>query len=1768
MANPIEKNIDNINALGNKLYELSDALDYIKENSFDLSDIHLEKIDQYITAINNAIKVTEDFAIKGVSIGEVNEEFKQLNNEVVKSGSIVNNVINQINNLINEVDGGELVEQLNIVSVLEKEVDKINKKANQPKSEEGLSKEFREQQLGLYQINQALDLWIGNLEHLDSVATASFSELREELSSAMEGFKLTGNIDNYKNTMKQLSAVLVEVKKSLRELDSELADQLEGPNRKLTEEERQARATEKVEKERVKAAKEAAKEQARIEKEKRHTELEARYEGFKQSGGFKGILSGSEFSLPTTQLNTLKEEFKELTKASGDIYSKYGKIGAIGPEAFLKVNDAIVKAIETMQSLDSEGSNSEEVFNKLRENLNETRRAFSELKLEEIGLDFKDSKIEADAKNAVRKAAEAAEQEAKKTSLAPSIIQSSYDNNITASVKNLSKGGVSLDQLEQQALGGEIQVPIKLGNLDQKSVEKVTYEASTAAIEIGKEFEKQEIKPKINITDTINSVKKAFSSLGQIFNGVYKIFDSIVNAINKMVSIAKSGFKAIKNAIDSVVSSAKSLIELFGNFGNRIRSLADSIHPLSSISTIFENIKNSITGLVQRLDKLTSSFLSIFSSKIIDSANDLYISVQSLVNIVGKESARDVVKFAENLETAFGISPTNLLRNVNRLTGVLFGVGIAADDVGRSTKNLSFLAEYFVGQGLVKDSETAINAFTSAMRGAGKSISQLGILMNDSSLDNYLKKLKQSGGIYSNIATDFSKLTDEQKAYVRYSYIISQSNKLYNFDTFGEQLDNAAGRMYKMKNAALSLSDTLRTGLYQILSQLAPAIAIVINLLNALIREIFSLFNIKFDLGDIVDQSSGLESVSGAADDAAKSFNDMEDAANKAKGTVLGFDKVTSLYSNDSGTENIGAGFDYSGLINQDVFDFEGINKEADDIFDILKKKTEDFETWASKKTGRIDFNLGFNWDLIKVNLKDIHDNIKNTIDLWGSFFINIGLKILDDINIGSIVTEFTSFIVAATDLARIIADVLTPALDSFYESGIKPIVEWIGNKLVDGLQFGEAELSKWSNWFIDNKDTINSFFESLGVIVGTVWGVFEPYFNAGWDTLKTKIEGIGTALRTAFDSLMGNTIKEEDTIVGNIETWPEKIEATVEKIKRAFDVLKGDEKLSSEDLINAEEGDKYSQLLVVLQTINEVVTPMVDIVAELGKAFGEFTVNEALPWILEQLQQLGPWLDEHKEDIISLLQQVGSFTFDKFQDFVELVKKLIDYIVENPDVLTKFFSVVIGLKVAQGIVSFAQGLGMASIGMQGFVAALAPLAGVAPIILGVTAGIAAFIAIGVRLFQISENFRDTVASAFDSVSDAWGRLKERFTGDGEGLFDKLGQAIDRVVKALEPFMIIITGLAGGLLAGIIDGLAGIADFLLNTFISALDLVTGVLDLIWGMMTGDKEKIDQGLSEIGNAFITFILGLPKLLFDSIAVFGTFIIESIENIGTGLVDGFQKGISDAWGTFISWIDSLWQGLIDSVRNFFGIHSPSTVFSDFGDNIIQGLFSGISETWEKLKSNIEAIWQGVVDGIEGIFGDLPDWFSDTFKNAKDLALGAFDGIKDKFKNIKDDIVDVFKGIGEKIGGFFSPVKDALSWAGGKIQGGIEFITGGKIPRVENPISKHALGGSIQPGQLFIANENGAELVGNLGSTKGADVANNNMIIKGIKEASKEGMVEAMEPLLRLMRSDTGRKIDIHIDGAKLVTADGMRELAMTLAQLINAGSINIADIGFSI
>ena len=115
------------------------------------------------------------------------------------------------------------------------------------------------------------------------------------------------------------------------------------------------------------------------------------------------------------------------------------------------------------------------------------------------------------------------------------------------------------------------------------------------------------------------------------------------------------------------------------------------------------------------------------------------------------------------------------------------------------------------------------------------------------------------------------------------------------------------------------------------------------------------------------------------------------------------------------------------------------------------------------------------------------------------------------------------------------------------------------------------------------------------------------------------------------------------------------------------------------------------------------------------------------------------------------------------------------------------------------------------------------------------------------------------------------------------------------------------------------------------------------------------------LSEFGNAVVTWLL-------QEAVTLGVNAVR----MGQSIIDGLVGALSSGKQQVVNFIIGIAQGALDAIKNFFGIHSPSTEMHDVGDYLIQGFAGGVAANQEQAVAAITAFGEGIRNAWNIFFG----------------------------------------------------------------------------------------------------------------------------------------------------------------------------------------------------
>ena len=377
---------------------------------------------------------------------------------------------------------------------------------------------------------------------------------------------------------------------------------------------------------------------------------------------------------------------------------------------------------------------------------------------------------------------------------------------------------------------------------------------------------------------------------------------------------------------------------------------------------------------------------------------------------------------------------------------------------------------------------------------------------------------------------------------------------------------------------------------------------------------------------------------------------------------------------------------------------------------------------------------------------------------------------------------------------------------------------------------------------------------------------------------------------------------------------------------------------------------------------------------------------------------------------------------------------------------------------------------------------------------------------------------------------------------DGAGLLGKgIGQFIAKafgesaVAKAITAGGgTISTGLIGAAIGGIVAGIPMFVTGVYDAIMNGLNVLNGLLVPAGATMAGAGigaiigslgGPIGTGIGALIGLAVGALTDLGILIYqkwDEICAFfapvaewfNINVVQPISGFFSGLWDGIVKTFSPA----VTWFSDLWKSVSQTFEDVFyniGVLVSGTwetikivwgIVSDWFDtNVIQPVASFFSDLWDGISSWAIKSW----NKISTVFSGIAAWFD---ANVIRPIVGFFTDLWTDITVIFGKVVGFFKGI---INGVLSGLNSAISYAFGGINSILRSIRGFSIAgftpfsglrEISVPqIPMLADGGFVDQGQLFIAREAGAEMVGSIG--RRTAVANNDQIVDGITYGVRE-------------------------------------------------------------
>ena len=788
--------------------------------------------------------------------------------------------------------------------------------------------------------------------------------------------------------------------------------------------------------------------------------------------------------------------------------------------------------------------------------------------------------------------------------------------------------------------------------------------------------------------------------------------------------------------------------------------------------------------------------------------------------------ADEVEKFAKSAVQNFGMSELTAKRMASTFMSMANSMGLAAKDGKNMSLQLTALAGDMASFYNVEQ-DVAQTALNSVFTGETESLKKFGIVLTEANLNAF--------ALSRGITKSYNAMSQAEKVALRYLYVLKATANAQG--DFARTSSSWANQVRILKEQWSQLIGILGKGLIAALTPIVKALNKLLSYLIALGNAIASLFGGK----KITGISKGLNSAAGSAGNlndnlggAGGKLDEDNKKAEKLAKTLASFDELDILTSNDK-NDSGGSGDDTGGGGGGgfEIPDFS-TEEAANELIPNIQKLLDEVQKILDKWKPLIP-KLEFNFDKEKAlaDLKQIGLDIVNIIAGWGTFVISLAIKVANDLDIGRLLNDVISLTRAFTDLCSNITDAVVPALLTFYDEALSPVVQGVGDLYHEILSWTEGEVNEWSQWFVDNKDNIIEFSENLGKVVKPLGEILVYIGDAAWGIFSDILSAIGDALRGIADVIVNMDLQDMSTILSLL--------TAILGIKVSFDIGKMFKEMN--ESIDGGLIDKLSFIEGYITGDGKISTGLTTLAGKFTSTFA--SIGAAI----------SPITTAMSEGFSSVVGAVGATTTP-----FTILKGLVVGVGE-------------GFKALWGI--------LAANPITLIVAAIALVVAALVHLWNTNKKFREFLTdfYENHIKPIIEGIKETLTSLWEEhLKPLWEELLKPLLGDVwetiKETWDLIANLIGEIVQIIAPVVENILQMV----AQLVDDIAGYVG-------GCMDVLKGIIEFITGVFSGDWEKAWNGIKDIFKGIWEMMVSLVKTPVN-------LIIGVINGMIRGVVSGIN------------------------------------------------------------------------------------------------------------------------------------------------------------------------------------------------------------------------------------------------------------------------------------
>ena len=243
------------------------------------------------------------------------------------------------------------------------------------------------------------------------------------------------------------------------------------------------------------------------------------------------------------------------------------------------------------------------------------------------------------------------------------------------------------------------------------------------------------------------------------------------------------------------------------------------------------------------------------------------------------------------------------------------------------------------------------------------------------------------------------------------------------------------------------------------------------------------------------------------------------------------------------------------------------------------------------------------------------------------------------------------------------------------------------------------------------------------------------------------------------------------------------------------------------------------------------------------------------------------------------------------------------------------------------------------------------------------------------------------------TIANSVGAITGAITAIITGVMNALDQSIPKIVTVvfnlLEALLAKLVEFTPKLVSAVFNILVacldGIASGLPRVIESAVTIVTNFINGVaqqlprvvqagWDLIINFIDGITTSINVNTPRLIESIKGLFKAVLNAAVTVLTGGVVDLEASGGNLIEGFKKGITSKLSTLWNKVKKGFNDFKNKVAEFFGIHSPSKVFAEFGQYLDEGLVVGLNKYSGKVSNSAENVGKDAIKSMSGAISGI--------------------------------------------------------------------------------------------------------------------------------------------------------------------------------------------------